>query len=184
MARHRFRKGTGLRAAVGLERTDRISEGRPFAVRATHGHGSPPHFGSIDTCVGTRAVPGRWIAADGGGAKDWFGARLNVPGYRTMDRTCSATRSVRISQCEERQRGRFRNSQDIRISPRRSGTCTSVPPRSTVQSDCSSPLEAPAVGVEQLAGQTATCASPRRLRSVHHVPRNMQTRCHMSGGIA
>jgi integrase len=49
--------------------------------------------------------------------------------------------SVHIWRCAGRQHERFRSSPGTRISRRSSGTCTSVPRRSTARSDCSMALE-------------------------------------------
>ena len=72
------------------------------------------------------------------------------------------TRSVRISRCVGRRRERFRSSPGIWISPRRSGTCTSVPRRSTGRSG-SSIRPNPYTGLETFWRRTIVkSASPCR----------------------
>src|SRR5262249_26108232 len=65
--RYRFRQETGVCLAGGLERTARVTEGRPTAIHAAHSAACRSTSGAPTPSWAVSVVSGRWIAVNGGG---------------------------------------------------------------------------------------------------------------------
>src|SRR5262249_5326157 len=64
MDRHRLRQASGLRAAVGVEGTDRVAERWAAAVHPAHDATRESASRSPSSPRSTRVVPKRWVVAD------------------------------------------------------------------------------------------------------------------------